>query len=600
MSKKTIAVLLAVLISAGILLWWLSPSADTVSSDFLPIEDVHGSDFAGLTNALWYERASDQSVLQTTLASSSSDVYVAARRSGRRMAHVWRAQGSSFEALKSAIVAVKKELGNSRAIDAVDTLEVVFAFNHSEVSRRDRSWSSNIYRGVRGFEIQYGDQVERYSPTYMLATNRDVYRLITLFQVRNRLKAADMWSERTRYRYFEADQWLVKLADEANQSPEAIRMERGNAFVPLSSVDQDTTGLTARLATEWLSNNLHEDGRMTYKYWPSARKESDANNMIRQWMATVALVRSAKHWQDDRLMQRATENIDYNLNNFFHEESGYGLIEWQGKVKLGAVALAALALAEHPDRQRWQAQEIAMQRTIDYLWQEGGAFRTFYKPANRNDVQNFYPGEALLYWATLYEQKPDEKLLKKINASFQYYRDWHLKPSNRNPAFIPWHTQAYYKVWKLTGNAAMKDFVFQMNDWLVDQMQQWEGEVRYRDTLGRFYNPQKRYGPPHVSSTGVYLEGLIDAFEMARITGDEARRALYRTAIRRGLRSVMQLQFVDDVDMFYVPVLLRSKVRGGMRTTVYNNEIRCDNVQHNLMGMLKILEAFESADYLVN
>ena len=40
----------------------------------------------------------------------------------------------------------------------------------------------------------------------------------------------------------------------------------------------------------------------------------------------------------------------------------------------------------------------------------------------------------------------------------------------------------------------------------------------------------------------------------------------------------MQLEFADDIDMFYIPD--RTAVRGGLRTAVYNNEIRVDNVQH--------------------
>jgi hypothetical protein len=57
----------------------------------------------------------------------------------------------------------------------------------------------------------------------------------------------------------------------------------------------------------------------------------------------------------------------------------------------------------------------------------------------------------------------------------------------------------------------------------------------------------------------------------------------------------MQLTFLDDVDLYYVHQ--KDKVLGGVRETVYDNEIRVDNIQHNLMGILKILRDFESDDY---
>jgi hypothetical protein len=126
-------------------------------------------------------------------------------------------------------------------------------------------------------------------------------------------------------------------------------------------------------------------------------------------------------------------------------------------------------------------------------------------------------------------------------------------------------------------------------------MQQWD-LAQYPDTLGRFYDPQRpHYGPPHASSTGVYLEGLIDAFAMARELGMKDRAEAYRRTIVRGLRDAWQLTFKDDVDMFYTGH--REYLRGGLRTTVYDNVVRIDNVQHNQMAILKILHTFEPGDY---
>jgi hypothetical protein len=57
----------------------------------------------------------------------------------------------------------------------------------------------------------------------------------------------------------------------------------------------------------------------------------------------------------------------------------------------------------------------------------------------------------------------------------------------------------------------------------------------------------------------------------------------------------MQLQYVDDIDMYYVTD--RERTKGGLRTTVLRNEIRVDNVQHVLMGVLKVLERFEPHEF---
>jgi hypothetical protein len=127
-------------------------------------------------------------------------------------------------------------------------------------------------------------------------------------------------------------------------------------------------------------------------------------------------------------------------------------------------------------------------------------------------------------------------------------------------------------------------------------MQQWEdGEWVYPDERGRYYAPTKNYGVPHASSTGVYIEGLIDAWQLARDLGDDERREYYRKSLIRGIREMMQLQFVDDVDMYYVKD--RKYVEGGIRTTVFDNRIRCDNVQHPMMGIIKVVRFFDADEY---
>ena len=136
-----------------------------------------------------------------------------------------------------------------------------------------------------------------------------------------------------------------------------------------------------------------------------------------------------------------------------------------------------------------------------------------------------------------------------------------------------------------SGRRAFADFVFEITDWLLP-MQQWDGLPT--DLRGRFYNPKRpEFGPPHASSTGVYLEGLADAEALARATGDWSRASAYERAIRRGLRALRQLQFRDERDAFYVSE--RKRVMGALRIEVYDNEIRVDSAGHALTAVAKIL-----------
>ena len=156
----------------------------------------------------------------------------------------------------------------------------------------------------------------------------------------------------------------------------------------------------------------------------------------------------------------------------------------------------------------------------------------------------------------------------------------------RNPAFVPWHTQACASLFVQTRRREFADFVFEISDWLLP-MQQWDGLPP--DLRGRFYDPQRpEFGPPHAASTGAYLEGLADALALARMSADGARAATYERVIARGLRSLRQLQFRGPRDAFYIS--RKQRVMGALRTEAYDNAVRIDSAAHALAAAVKLLQ----------
>ena len=508
--------------------------------------------------------------------------YAALRVEGERLADAWAEGDTPEDALRAAIIEARSALdGEERT--RVDVVEVSLAGRELDSGPVDEPIGENLERGVVGMSLELEDgSTVHVPPTQMLADNRSFDSVVN--------QLVDDGRQPRRVTLFEATQALIDL-----DAASVVRLERGNVLVPASQLTAGSVrGLADGMAT-WLTTQLGDDGRMVYEYWPSRGEESDSNNMIRQWMATLALTRVADVRSEVGLYDRVADNIDYNLDLSYTEVGGLGHIaDPDGDVKLGAIALAALAISRHPDRDRWATEEAALRSSVDELWNEDGSFTSFLVPEGRNDNQNFYPGEALLLWAATLEENPDDSLLARFMKSFEYYRQWHRE--QRNPAFIPWHTMAYEKVWRITDNEDLREFIFEMNDWLL-ALQQWD-EAPTPDVAGRFYDPDHpEYGPPHASSDGVYLEGLIAAYRVAEESGDVERSERYRVAIARTLRHLMQLQFADEIDMYYVS--RRERVEGGLRTTEYDNRIRVDNVQHGLLGVLDVLETFSDGDFAI-
>lgn len=501
-------------------------------------------------------------------------LYACLRRKGRRVGELWIETGS----LAAAFADLLPQL---QAVEA-DSLGLCLTHNWRSISpdRFDQVFTKAA-QGKLGIAVTWDGQERRLAPLSAIASNRSFRRWLDRQPAAPGQSLADVLSVGANVRAFAARQLHIAPLAGASRAPTCTPLFHGAPLVPPESFDLAELDRLIEGMTAWMQASLREDGHLTYKYWPSRGEDSKADSPIRRFMATRVLIQAAEMRRDAALMDRAAANLQFNLDRFYRSEEDLGLIEWQGQVKLGAVALAALAILEHPQAERWNEVYRRLSATVDALHRPDGSFRSFLRPAERNDNQNFYPGEALLFWAKRLTHDPDQELAERFHSSFIYYRAWHR--AARNPAFIPWHSQAYALAFGVSRASEMRDFVLEMNDWLLP-LQQW-GRPLAPVFWGRFYDPERPdFGPPHASSTGVYIEGLAAALALALKTKDHSRAAGFEHAIWRAARNLRQLQFKDPVDAFYIQK--RSRVLGGLRTEAYNNEIRVDNVQHGLAGLL--------------
>ncbi|MGE0006383.1 MAG: hypothetical protein AB7S92_12410 [Parvibaculaceae bacterium] len=494
---------------------------------------------------------------------------VVARRAGVRVLSRWFEDVSPYRTLEAAFTEARE----------ADTFElcVTVGFRHLDLENY-ASALNNRARGRFAAQISYNSGVYRVSPLETISTNRSLRAWFESFLGERGLSDRQFFAGGGRLSLHDCRQFIISRKSGAA----AVETYRGNEIVPtetpVAALCDDVIAGMGR----WFMNNIGPDGSLPYKYWPSNGRFADTDNPIRRFMATIAFNRLADHVGSQAMRVASRRNLEFNLKRFYRARDGLGVVEWDDSIKLGAVALAGLAILESPYRDRWQTELLALRATIDRLWNRDGTFRTFLMPAERNDNQNFYPGEALLFLASALRRDLDRELLGRVLRSLWKYRQHFLH--NPNPAFVPWHTQAAAVLFDLTGETSLRDYVFELTDWLLPH-QQWGGGLE-PDLWGRFYSPARpQYGPPHASSTGVYLEGIADALRLARSAGDDRRAGLYAEAFHRGARSIAQLQFKNDTDTYYIA--RKDRVLGAVRTEVYNNEIRVDNLQHALMALLK-------------
>lgn len=436
--------------------------------------------------------------------------------------------------------------------------------------------------GLTGMEITFRGETVRYAPSWMLASNLRFKRALDRFLEQRGVKASEFAAHGS-LRAFTARQFLLPVDEKGEQ----VDLHRGATLIaPEPALWENRAAELADGIGRWMIHNLSPDGALPYKYWPSRGEDSPADNAIRRFLATLSLARLGELRRNGELKQAAVLNLRYNLKRYFQDiGSGRGAIVETTGAKLGAAALAALAILESPARVEFQTELHMLATGVDSLFDKENGFRTFFFPPERDGENwNFYSGEALLFWAEARRRKTGfAPSLERCVDVFSRCRARHYRA--RNPAFVPWHTQACASLFQQTGRREFADFVFEINDWLLP-MQQWDGLEP--DLRGRFYNPQRpEFGPPHAASTGAYLEGLADALALARALGDSARTNAYERSVKRGLRSLRQLQFRDQYDTFYISK--KPRVLGALRTEMYDNAVRVDSAAHALAAAIKIL-----------
>ena len=456
-------------------------------------------------------------------------------------------------------------------------------YHELPVERRATTFK-NYNRGKLGLETEFRDRRIRIPPTQMIATNRNLENTLEWVLKDAEIPIEEFMKEGV-LRVFTARQFIVRGA----AKKEVVELVRGTRLVDEEEAQgEDRVSDLARGIGRWMMANIDAEGALPYLYWPSAGKLTNADNAIRRFLATMALSRLAEVQSCAEMREAAVRNLRSNLRRYFRKiGDGKGAIVEPMGAKLGAAALGGLAILESPTPEAFAEELTLLARGIHSLRDRENGFRTFHFPSQRDGENwNFYSGEALLFWAEARKRglpwaPGDGECTEVFEACRRRHREM------RNPAFIPWHTQACAGLFELTGVEEYRRFVFEMNDWLL-AMQQWdEVEPEFRGRFCDARNPE--YGPPHASSTGVYLEGLVDAAAMAEAYGRTGRAEVYRTAIARGVRSLRQLQFQDEYDMFYI--VKRNKVRGALRTEIYDNAVRVDCAAHALLAATKILKA---------
>jgi hypothetical protein len=339
----------------------------------------------------------------------------------------------------------------------------------------------------------------------------------------------------------------------------------------------------------------HIDGRHRYHYAWDARegRQGSGYNLLRHAGTTYSIFQVYNHTHREPHYAAAVDALKYLERKREHAQDDAGrCFEVSGKkVKLGGAGLTLLALVEQavarPEDADWAWIHCLANHIVDQTT-ESGYMESFYTDDGRylwsEHRSIYYPGEALLGLVRLYDIDPDPRWQECAvrSADFLVHERWHSLGIELQVPPDAWLIQALEVLHRQVPDPAYADYAFKLGDVLTRY--QLVSDAAPVDIRGGRVSP----GFPHVISTGSRGEGMSAAARLER--RERPGKTFYLERLKANSRYALRNQYTEPI---LIGLRRPGRALGGFRNAADDPEIRIDGVQHNLSGLLGLLELLE-------
>jgi AMMECR1 domain-containing protein len=372
---------------------------------------------------------------------------------------------------------------------------------------------------------------------------------------------------------------------------------RGNVLLGPPSVANVHAALVE--AGRYLARMVDRDGRYCYEYRPEGDRCAPGYNLLRHAGTTYSLFQLHRYAREPAMLgaaERATEWLRRRVRAVHGDASRAFLLEGD-KAKLGAVGLTLIALVEREkdvgdgrDRQLMTrlASFVISQQREDGYFQSYFAWKPGIAVPERDSI--YYPGEALLGLVRLHGIDPQPRYLHaaRLAAEFLVKRRWRWAGVE---VYVPpdaWLAQALSELDAVAPADWLRDYAYEIFG-ITEMSMLRADEGAPLDLAG---GPASGFGFPRVTPAGSRTEGTGEIWRMARRRGERERAGRVRDIAVQSARFQLNQQYRPE-NSYFLPNPRRA--RGGFRGSPVHGEVRIDYVQHNVSGLLIVLEMLEEA-----
>jgi hypothetical protein len=324
----------------------------------------------------------------------------------------------------------------------------------------------------------------------------------------------------------------------------------------MSEASQDKYGNAIRLGGEWFLAN-QDERFLHYIYDTKTKGHPASTHPLREMGALYAINDLYGYAKDQRYLNLSYRGYAY-FSQYFTKSEDYLLVNiTPDATKLGYNAFMILNIIPIEIKNKDNQLDDLAEGIIS-MQEDSGEYRTFFFIERETGV-DYYPGQSILALMRLYGYTRQERYIESIKKSLDYYPlKWNQEQSF---TFVPWYTKGYYEYYLVTEDEFVKQFIFEMNDFLVSGFSSdrtCNGSIVSRDV-----------------SIAAYAESVIKAYRLARQENDTYRQECYSRFVRNAADIVVDIQIQNTTDIFAL---------GGFPNRI--GEIRVDSNQHAVMMLI--------------
>ncbi len=469
--------------------------------------------------------------------------------------------------------AIAESLQSIEPESGYDALEITFVHEPVPIAPEPLSVRQTL-RDDQGFRLIWHDQRAHRLPIALQATNFQSGEAVLGRLTRLAGQLPDRWREPDdgfRLSRFKVQTFVKRVGVETSSPIFEVAYGR-EAIYPRDWGVDDLRRLEAR-AVGWFVRNQEPSGRYLYAYRPDEGRAVSERWILRELNALFVLAELARHGDYGAALTESLGQALDAYSRYLTTDNDRHFL-WgpsprdETSIAATAFLLATLATRDRPGDSALMAK---LAGSLADRQAESGRLRTDFRGEGRAVDQLYYPGETLLALMRYYQVSQDPEALAVVERAFPYYQDFWSR--RQEGPFVPWQVRAYAAAYEATGKTAYRDYVFRLQDWLLDSYPPLgsEAPIGQRGAFAGMF-----------ASTGVYAEGLVAAYRLARATGDTARTRRYREVLEGNINYLAGLQFTRPAT-YYLPH--PERIVGAFAMKPYDNTLRLDSTYHALSAI---------------